>query len=78
VEPFWGLYQQHQKGEIRELLEGMRIGRLKGYQEGAQQKAFKDPFANEPKRCVHARACACVCVCVCVCACVRACVQKSV
>jgi hypothetical protein len=30
VEPFWGLYQQHQKPEIREILSKYRIGTLKG------------------------------------------------
>jgi len=49
IEPFWGLYQQHQKAEIREILEGMRIGNVKGYKEGAEVK-MADPFANEPKR----------------------------
>ncbi|KAI8471760.1 MAG: Oxidoreductase, molybdopterin-binding domain-containing protein [Monoraphidium minutum] len=49
IEPFWGLYQQHQKGEIREILEAMRIGSLKGYVEGAPRE-YADPFANEPKR----------------------------
>jgi hypothetical protein len=49
IEPFWGLYQQHQKGEIREILEGMRIGSLKGYVAGSGPKLV-DPFVNEPKR----------------------------
>lgn len=30
VEPFWGLYQQHQKPEIRDILSKYRIGTLKG------------------------------------------------
>ncbi|GBF97565.1 hypothetical protein Rsub_10166 [Raphidocelis subcapitata] len=51
IEPFWGLYQQHQKGEIREILEGMRIGSLKGYDAGAAAAAVAvDHYANEPKR----------------------------
>jgi hypothetical protein len=30
VEPFWGLYQQHQKPEIRDILSKYRVGTLKG------------------------------------------------
>lgn len=30
VEPFWGLYQQHQKPEIRDILSKYHIGTLKG------------------------------------------------
>lgn len=30
MEPFWGLYQQHQKPEIRDILSKYRIGTLKG------------------------------------------------
>lgn len=30
VEPFWGLYQQHQKPEIRNILSKYRVGTLKG------------------------------------------------
>lgn len=30
VEPFWSLYQQHQKPEIRDILSKYRVGTLKG------------------------------------------------
>ncbi len=30
VEPFWGLYQQHRKPEVLEILEPYRIGTLEG------------------------------------------------
>ncbi len=30
VEPFWGLYQQHLKQEVRDILEPYRIGSLEG------------------------------------------------
>lgn len=49
VEPFWGLYQQHQKQEIRDILEKYRIGSLKG---GAKPVTaqVEDPYKNEPSR----------------------------
>lgn len=34
VEPFWGLYQQHLKQEVRDILEPYRIGSLEGEQCG--------------------------------------------
>jgi sulfite oxidase len=48
VEPFWGLYQQHMKQEVRDILEQYRIGSLKG---GAAAVApTEDPYRNEPRR----------------------------
>ncbi|CAK0769681.1 hypothetical protein CVIRNUC_003692 [Coccomyxa viridis] len=46
IDPFWAMYAQHKTAEVRELLEGYRIGNLVG---GAQQ-TYGDPYANEPKR----------------------------
>lgn len=48
VEPFWGLYQQHQKQEIRDIIEQYRIGSLKG---GARPAInIEDPYKHEPSR----------------------------
>jgi sulfite oxidase len=47
IDPFWGMYQQHQKGEVRAILEPMRIGNLEG---GAKKAPVGDPYANEPTR----------------------------
>uniref|UniRef100_A0A383VKU0 Sulfite oxidase n=1 Tax=Tetradesmus obliquus TaxID=3088 RepID=A0A383VKU0_TETOB len=48
VEPFWGLYQQHMKQEVRDILAQYRIGSLKG---GAAAVApTEDPYRNEPRR----------------------------
>ncbi|KAF8069467.1 hypothetical protein HT031_001583 [Scenedesmus sp. PABB004] len=48
VEPFWGLYQQHQKPEIRGILEKYRVGWLEG---GAAAAApLADPYEREPAR----------------------------
>lgn len=49
MEPFWGLYQQHRKGEVREMLEAMRVGDLEGYAAGGEAPGA-DAYANEPKR----------------------------
>eukprot|EP00882_Tetradesmus_deserticola_P000961 GHRQ01001042.1.p1 GENE.GHRQ01001042.1~~GHRQ01001042.1.p1 ORF type:complete len:582 (+),score=245.93 GHRQ01001042.1:259-2004(+) len=48
VEPFWGLYQQHMKQEVRDILEQYRVGTLEG---GAAAAApTEDPYRNEPRR----------------------------
>lgn len=47
LEPFWSVYQQHQKGEVQEILQEYRIGKLKGE---SKIKSFVDPYASEPKR----------------------------
>jgi len=47
VEPFWGLYQQHQKQEVRDILGKYRIGTLKG---AMASKPLADPYQNEPAR----------------------------
>jgi sulfite oxidase len=48
VEPFWGLYQQHQKPEVQLILQQYRIGSLKGGTPAAP--ATSDPYQNEPTR----------------------------
>eukprot|EP00879_Flechtneria_rotunda_P019211 GHRR01020172.1.p1 GENE.GHRR01020172.1~~GHRR01020172.1.p1 ORF type:complete len:455 (+),score=128.97 GHRR01020172.1:287-1651(+) len=49
VEPFWGLYQQHQKQEVQDIIKQYRIGTLKGAP--AQSNiSMEDPYKNEPKR----------------------------
>jgi sulfite oxidase len=45
VDPFWALYAQHGTAQVRDILEGYRIGRLKG---GAAPAQGVDPYANEP------------------------------
>lgn len=55
IEPFWSLYQQHGKDEIRDLLEEYRIGRLAPPRPGQRRRddayaSFADPYAHEPRR----------------------------
>ena len=47
VEPYWQLYKQHNSKEVRELLEGYRIGNLI-----SDEIPLEDynPYANEPIR----------------------------
>jgi cytochrome b involved in lipid metabolism len=47
VDPFWAMYQQHNKPEINDILKDYRIGVLDGAQE---QPAIADPYMNEPTR----------------------------
>lgn len=47
VEPFWGVYQQHNKQEVRDILEPYKIGKLAG---GQPPVAVVDPYAKEPER----------------------------
>lgn len=49
VEPFWGLYQQHQKPEIRDILSKYRIGTLKGAPK-ASTAVPQNPYKDEPSR----------------------------
>lgn len=48
MEPFWGLYQQHMKQEVWNILEQFRIGNLKGGTVAAAP--VDDPYKNEPAR----------------------------
>lgn len=43
IDPFWAMYAQHNTQQVRDILEGYRIGRLKG---GAVPVG--DPYANDP------------------------------
>ncbi|KDD77101.1 oxidoreductase molybdopterin [Helicosporidium sp. ATCC 50920] len=45
IDPFWAMYQQHNTAQVRDILEGYRIGRL----EGGPPPPPSDPYANEPK-----------------------------
>lgn len=47
IDPFWAMYAQHNTDEVRQMLEGYRIGNLVGA--GAVQQVA-NPYANEPKR----------------------------
>jgi len=44
IDPYWAMYAQHNTDQVRTILEGYRIGRLKG---GAPP--VENPYANEPK-----------------------------
>ncbi|KAG7674470.1 hypothetical protein Ndes2526B_g05201 [Nannochloris sp. 'desiccata'] len=44
IDPYWAMYAQHNTEQVRTILEGYRIGRLKG---GAPP--VENPYANEPK-----------------------------
>ena len=46
IDPFWAMYAQHNTQQVRDILEGYRIGRLKG---GAASAPQADPYANEPR-----------------------------
>jgi len=48
IEPFWAMYKQHQKAEVREILSEYKIGELDGA--AAAGAKMDDPFKNEPKR----------------------------
>jgi len=49
IEPFWAMYQQHQKiPEIVEILEGYRIGKLEGYD--PSKAPVYDPYQGDPSR----------------------------
>lgn len=50
LEPFWLLYQVHQKSEIVEMLEKFRIGSLHEKDRGQAVKDLEDPYAADPKR----------------------------
>jgi sulfite oxidase len=45
IDPYWAMYAQHNTDQVRGILEGYRIGRLKG---GAPP--VENPYANEPER----------------------------
>jgi sulfite oxidase len=47
VEPFWGIYQQHHKQEVQDILAAYRIGRIEG---APPPKPLPDPYTNEPPR----------------------------
>lgn len=47
IDPFWGMYQQHNTQQVREILEEHRIGRLKGGVDPGLKDL--DPYRNEPK-----------------------------
>jgi sulfite oxidase len=47
IEPFWAMYQQHNKQEIHDMLKQYRIGTLKGAKAAAP---VADPYSNEPAR----------------------------
>ena len=49
LEPFWNHYKQHQKQEVYDILEPMKIGRIKDYN-AEKFKNLKDEYLNEPIR----------------------------
>ncbi|MEW5307520.1 MAG: hypothetical protein WDW36_009909 [Sanguina aurantia] len=48
VDPFWAMYQQHQKAEVKAMLEEYKIGELEG--DGGPAPVYSDPYAKEPPR----------------------------
>eukprot|EP00798_Chlamydomonas_sp_ICE-L_P032230 gene32230-16793_t len=48
VEPFWAMYQQHKKAEVREMLAQYRIGKLEGWS-AASAPVMADPYINAPR-----------------------------
>lgn len=48
IEPFWGIYQQHNKKEVHDILAQYKIGELEGGP--APSAALADPFKDEPSR----------------------------
>lgn len=48
IEPFWAMYKQHNKAEVREILAEYLIGELEG--EASETVKIEDPFKNEPQR----------------------------
>lgn len=49
LEPFWGLYQQHNTPHVLNILEELKIGHLEGYQVSAVSDDV-DPYLNDPPR----------------------------
>ena len=49
LEPYWNVYKQHNKKVIDEILEPMKIGYIKDYDEN-KYKNIKDPYINDPSR----------------------------
>ena len=50
IDPFWTIFANHQKPEILELLETMRIGNLRKEDVYTPKKDDFDPYALEPVR----------------------------
>ncbi|KAL6785904.1 hypothetical protein ACKKBG_A00640 [Auxenochlorella protothecoides x Auxenochlorella symbiontica] len=45
IDPFWSMYQHHNTQQVRDILEGYRIGSL----EGGAPPPPEDPYADDPK-----------------------------
>jgi sulfite oxidase len=51
IEKFWNIYTQHQDDAVRTILEGYRIGNVKGYvAASAASMSTEELWKNEPKR----------------------------
>ncbi|KAK0173064.1 hypothetical protein PV328_006317 [Microctonus aethiopoides] len=50
IEPFWGIFANHNVPEIHNLLESMRIGNLEINESNEKSVDSNDPYANDPKR----------------------------
>mmetsp|Transcript_16638 Transcript_16638/g.35998 ORF Transcript_16638/g.35998 Transcript_16638/m.35998 type:complete len:572 (-) Transcript_16638:113-1828(-) len=52
IEPFWAIYQQHQKAEVKEILAQYKIGKLAGGSGAAAGPApvVQDAYAKDPAR----------------------------
>eukprot|EP00099_Drosophila_melanogaster_P017363 NP_573331.1 uncharacterized protein Dmel_CG7280 [Drosophila melanogaster] len=50
IDPFWGIYQQHNTLEVLELLEGFRIGNLEGLVVTNVDDELGSPWSQEPQR----------------------------
>lgn len=49
LEPYWNYYKQHQKPEVLDILETMKIGEIKDYNP-EKYKDLKDEYLEEPLR----------------------------
>jgi len=49
-EPFWSVYKQHDKDEVRKILAKYRIGSLVGGAAASAGRALEDPFKADPAR----------------------------
>jgi len=50
IDPFWRQFKIHDQDAVRTILEGMRIGNVKGYVAKKEDESDSAAWANEPKR----------------------------
>ncbi|XP_015524470.1 sulfite oxidase, mitochondrial isoform X1 [Neodiprion lecontei] len=50
IEPFWMIFSNHNKRDIYDLLESMRIGNISKEEASTAVEGMEDPYANDPQR----------------------------